>query len=78
MPRLWFDPPVSIEGDRPGLTIVISSVERAAEQLLTWEDRGPKWRGAVQACMDAMSGGGTAKQAREAFVTAAEEVGKLL
>jgi|APAra7269096613_1048513.scaffolds.fasta_scaffold13441_4 hypothetical protein len=78
MRKLWFDPPVSIEGDRPGLTIVVSSVERAAEQLLTWQDHGPKWRAAVQACHDAMSGGSTADQAREAFIAAADEAGRMV
>lgn len=77
MPRLWFDPPVSVEGDRPSLIIVISTVERAAEVLLNWGERGPKWRAAVQACMDAMSGAGTADKAREAFIEAAEENGRL-
>ena len=78
MPPLWFDPPVSVEGNRPGLIIVISSVGRAAEQLLAWQDRGPKWRAAAQACVDAMDGAGSAKDARTAFVEAAAESGKLV
>lgn len=78
MARLWFYPPVSVTTDKPGLTIGVSSVERAAEQLLAWEARGPKWRSAVSACMDALSGKGTPDQARAAFVDAAKESGMWL
>lgn len=78
MARLWFDPPVSVLSDRPGVVIAVSSVERAAEQLLSWREHGARWRIAVQACMDAISGAGTASQAREAFIAAAEDAGKLL
>lgn len=77
MARLWFSPAVSIEGDEPSLTITISSVERAAEQLLTWQQRGPRWRAAIQTCAEALSGGATANQARLAFIAAAEEAGRL-
>lgn len=78
MARLWFDPPVSVEGEFPSVVIAVSSVERAAELLLSWGEQGPKWRAAVQVCMDAISGAGTAIQARDAFVAAAEEAGKLI
>lgn len=73
MAPLWFDPPVSVEGDRPGLTIVVSSVERAAEQLLTWPADRPAHRVAAEACMAAMEGRGSAAAARAAFVAAAKE-----
>lgn len=75
---LWFDPPVSVTREKPSLTIIISSVERAAEQLLTWEERGPKWHMALVACMAAMEGSETADNARAAFEEAAREGGRLL
>ncbi|KFC74553.1 hypothetical protein FG93_01139 [Bosea sp. LC85] len=75
---MWFQPPVSVMTDKPGLSISISSVERAAEQLLTWQESGPKWRLAVAACLDALGGKGTPDQARAAFVDAAKECGMWL
>lgn len=78
MSRLRFHPPVSVRTDKPGLTISISSVERAAEQLLAWQERGPKWHAAASACMDALSGKSPAAQARAAFVDAAKESGMWL
>ena len=42
MSRLWFDPPVSVESDRPGVVLAVSSVERAAELLLSWQAKGPR------------------------------------
>ncbi|HEV7318233.1 MAG TPA: DUF982 domain-containing protein [Ensifer sp.] len=77
MARLWFSPAVSVEGDGPDPTIVVSTVEGAAEQLLTWAAQGPKWHSAVQVCADAMCGGATSNQARIAFIAAAEEAGRL-
>lgn len=77
MARLYFSPAVSVEGDEPSSTITISSVERAAEQLLNWQDHGPKCCAAIQVCVDAMIGGATANQARTAFLAAAEESGRL-
>lgn len=78
MARLWFDPPVSVMSARPGVVVAVSSVERASELLLSWREHGPKWRAAVQASMDAISGAGTAGQAREAFIAAAAEAGRLV
>lgn len=75
MPRLWFSPPVSVSSEQPGLTIVISSVERAAERLLVWEKRGPKWRLAVEACTAALNGTVAVDEARAAFLEAAKESG---
>lgn len=75
MPRHWFEPPVSVRSEKPGVTIIISSVERAAEQLLTWSDRGSKWRAAAAACMAALNGTGTPSEARAAFVEAAKDHG---
>lgn len=78
MPRLWFSPPVHVSSEKPGMTIVISSVERAAEQLLAWGDHGPKWRAAVAACTAALKGEGTVDEVREAFLDAAKESGRWL
>jgi len=58
------------------MTIVISSVERAAEQLLAWEKHGPKWRAAVAACTAALKGDGTVDEAGVAFLDAAKESGR--
>ena len=37
----WFNPPVYIRTDRPGLRYGISHVEGASEQLLKWTKHGP-------------------------------------
>ena len=78
MARLWFHPPVVVMTEKPGLSMGISSVERAGEQLLQWSVRGPNWEAAVAACMAALDGTGTPEQAREAFAEAARESGMLL
>lgn len=78
MARQWFHPPVTVQTNSPGLTIAISSVERAAEQLLTWQKRGPLWHVAVATCMNALNGIATADEVRTAFVHAARESDMLL
>ena len=78
MARVWFKPPVTVMTEKPGLSIAISSVERAAEQLLKWPERGPNWHAAAAACMAALNGTGPPEQARSAFVEAARESGMLL
>lgn len=50
----WFSPPVYVKTDRPGMTYGCNSVEGAAEELLKWTNMGPKWRKAVQVCVDTM------------------------
>ncbi|MFD2056811.1 DUF982 domain-containing protein [Mesorhizobium calcicola] len=50
-----------------------SHVEGAAEQLLKWTKRGPKWNLAVETCMAAMEGNVPTQEARRAFEAAAKE-----
>jgi hypothetical protein len=73
----WFNPPVYVSTDRPGLTYGVSHVEGAAEQLLKWTKRGPKWKKAVAACMACLEGEVTAGDVRKAFEAAAKEEGVL-
>ena len=74
----WFSPPVAVRSEsKAGLTLNVSNVSRAAETLLTWQKRGPKWRKAVQTCVDAMEGKKTPDHARKAFEAAAKESGML-
>lgn len=73
----WFSCPVYVKTEQPGLTSGVSLVEGAAEELLKWASRGPKWRRAVQACMDAIEGGVSPGEVRKAFEAAAREAGKL-
>ncbi|RUX93796.1 MULTISPECIES: DUF982 domain-containing protein [unclassified Mesorhizobium] len=74
---LWFSPTVPVRTTRVGMTREVSSVEAAAEELLTWEKRGAPWRRAVQACIDAGEGRTTAGEARKAFLAAAKACGML-
>jgi hypothetical protein len=77
-PEHWFNPAVPVRDvDKPGLTINVSNIRRAAETLLTWPDKGPKWRKAVQTCIDAGKGSATAADVRQAFEAAAKEAGML-
>ncbi|WP_439498128.1 DUF982 domain-containing protein [Bosea sp. (in: a-proteobacteria)] len=78
MARLRFHPPVRVTTANPGVTISISSVERAGEQLLAWSGTGEKRRAAIAACMAALSGKGTPDQVRETFAEAARECGHLI
>jgi hypothetical protein len=78
MAEEWFAPPVSVRDvKRVGLTLNINNVTRAAEVLLSWQKRGPKWRAAVEACIDAHEGRKTAAEVRKAFEAAAKESGML-
>jgi hypothetical protein len=45
--------------------------------LLTWDKRGPKWRKAVQTCIEAGEGRKSATDVRKAFEAAAKEAGML-
>lgn len=60
--------------------IIISSVEEAAEELLTeWpEDHGDRFYEAVKACLDCLHGEVEPDLARKAFVQAAREAGILV
>ncbi|TPJ52700.1 DUF982 domain-containing protein [Mesorhizobium sp. B2-6-4] len=73
----WFSPPVPVSGKQAGMTYIISNVEAAAEHLLTWTKRGPKWNQAVRTCMNALVDQATPHEAREAFLAAAKEAGVL-
>ncbi|MER8716360.1 DUF982 domain-containing protein [Mesorhizobium sp. M1295] len=73
-----FSPPVSVRTTRPGIAYQCNNVEGAAEQLLQWTKRGPKWHRAVQLCMDAMIDQVKPEVVRRAFLEAAKEEGNLV
>jgi hypothetical protein len=56
----------------------VSHVEGAAEQLMAWDTKGPKWTDAAQAWMDAFEGKVSPKEVRQLLEEAAEEAGMLL
>lgn len=71
----YFDVPVTIQGDGPGSSRVVTDAVKAAETLLErWPDaeRGPAYRAALKACMDVMEGRKQVASARCAFVKAAK------
>ncbi|RWO19075.1 MAG: DUF982 domain-containing protein [Mesorhizobium sp.] len=69
----WFNPPVYVTTDRPGLCCGVSHVEGAAEQLLKWTKRGPKWQRASALCLQALGGEEIdLKGVRNAFEAAAK------
>lgn len=80
MPLHWFSPPVNIVTDKAGVSYAVTSVERAAEFLLGWRDRGeaPEWRLAIATCMAAIRGEVEVEQARAAFEAEAQAGGRLL
>ncbi|RUZ81261.1 DUF982 domain-containing protein [Mesorhizobium sp. M7A.F.Ca.US.006.01.1.1] len=78
MPLHWFNPPVYVRTDRPGIRFGVSHVEGASEQLLKWTKRGPKWKQAVETCMAAMEGNVPTQEVRRAFEAAAKEESMLL
>ncbi|MER8381561.1 DUF982 domain-containing protein [Mesorhizobium sp. M0563] len=53
MAPLSFNPPVYVKTKRPGIRNGVSHVEGAAEELMAWDTKGPKWTKAVQSCVDA-------------------------
>ncbi|ESZ01166.1 DUF982 domain-containing protein [Mesorhizobium sp. L48C026A00] len=69
----WFHPPVYVKTDRPGLRYGVSHVEGAAEELMAWDTKGPRWTKAVQSCVDAFEGRVSSQEVREAFEAAAKE-----
>lgn len=75
----WFSPPVYVTTDKIGRRYAVSNIERAAEFLLSWRDRGmgPDWKAAVQACMAAIKGEASIAEARSAFEAAARECDEL-
>ncbi|MBZ9701580.1 MULTISPECIES: DUF982 domain-containing protein [unclassified Mesorhizobium] len=73
----WFTPPVPVRGEQTDMTYIVSNVEAAAEHLLTWTKRGPKWNQAVRTCMNALVDQATPEEARRCFRLAAIEAGRL-
>ncbi|UVK46643.1 DUF982 domain-containing protein [Mesorhizobium sp. AR07] len=69
----WFNPPVYVKTDRPGLRFGVSHVEAASEQLLKWTKKGPKWAYAVSVCRAALAEEVPPQEARKAFEAAAKE-----
>nr|WP_292178887.1 hypothetical protein [Mesorhizobium sp.] len=45
-----------MKANRPGIRHGVSHVEGAAEELMVWDTKGPKWTKAVQSCVDAFVG----------------------
>ncbi|MDF3217285.1 DUF982 domain-containing protein [Mesorhizobium sp. M7A.F.Ca.CA.001.09.2.1] len=78
MPLRCFNPPVYVKTDRPGFRLGISRIDTAAEELLKWSNRGPKWRLAAEACLTAMDGKMPTNDFRVLFEDAAEEEEMLL
>jgi len=74
----WFSPKVPVRTKQPGVRYLVASVEVAAEHLLQWEKRGPKWRKAVEMCMAAIEGKVEPDDVSKAFEAAAKESGMLL
>ncbi|MER9567261.1 MULTISPECIES: DUF982 domain-containing protein [unclassified Mesorhizobium] len=71
-----FDVPVTIETGRNGRILTVTRAVEAASLLVEkWPDekRGPKYRSALQAMMDAMEQRRAVGSARRAFTAAAKE-----
>ncbi|WP_404927171.1 DUF982 domain-containing protein [Mesorhizobium sp. ORM16] len=73
----WFSPPVYVRSDKVGITTGISHVEGAAQELIKWRKRGPKWKTAVQLCVDCFADRASPQDVRKAFEEAAKEEGML-
>ncbi len=71
-----FDVPVTIESERSGKPLTVTGTVQAASLLVDgWpdEERGPKYRSALKAMMDAMEQRRAVGPARRAFAAAARE-----
>ncbi|TIM05815.1 MAG: DUF982 domain-containing protein [Mesorhizobium sp.] len=71
-----FDVPVTIESERTGRRLSVTRTVQAASLLVDkWpnEKRGPKYRAALKAMMDAMEQRRAVGTARRAFTAAAKE-----
>ncbi|WP_352972579.1 DUF982 domain-containing protein [Mesorhizobium sp. M1334] len=73
----WFNPPVFVKTDRPGVTYGVNHVEGAAEELMKWPKRGPKWKLALQSWIAGFEGRVSPQEVRMAFEAAAREEGML-
>jgi hypothetical protein len=78
MGRHWFNPAVSVETAKIGQACAVNSVEKAAEQLFDWPDRGPEWYRAVDCCADALMNRISVAEVRRAFLEAARAAGRLV
>ncbi|WID98412.1 DUF982 domain-containing protein [Bosea vestrisii] len=74
----WFSSAVYVETDRAGTSCAVTSVEKAAELLMVWPERGNEWEEAFRACAAAIHGKGTAVEARSAFEKAAAAANRLI
>ncbi len=74
----WFSPPVYVTTGKLAERYAVTNIERAAEYLLSWRDRGmgPDWQKAVRACTAALKSEGGTEEARSSFEAAARECGK--
>jgi uncharacterized protein DUF982 len=71
-----FDIPIIIEGDRTGRLLTVTGTVQAASLLVDkWPPakRGPKYRSALKAMMDAMEQRRAVGTARRAFTAVAKE-----
>lgn len=60
-----------------GITLGVSNVEAAAEELMKWPKKGPKWNKAVQLCIDCFEDRASPQDVQKAFEEAAKEQGML-
>ncbi|MGX8009647.1 DUF982 domain-containing protein [Mesorhizobium sp. ORM8.1] len=72
----WFNPPVPVSGECPGMTYNVNNVEAASEHLLQWTKRGPEWKQAVRVCAAALADNATPQTAGKCFRLAAIEEGR--
>ncbi|AZO41473.1 DUF982 domain-containing protein [Mesorhizobium sp. M7D.F.Ca.US.005.01.1.1] len=71
--------PVYVRSDLPGSRQRIDHVEVAADELLKWAKRGPRWHKAMILCRSALEGDPINPQIiRKAFAAAAKEAQMLL
>jgi hypothetical protein len=73
-----FRPPINVRTAKIGATVSVDNVHHAADELLKWQRRGPRWKRAIEACMNALKSQIDGAVARRAFEAAAEESGMLL
>ncbi len=75
---LSFSSPVYVRTTPTGVRHGIDHIEAAAEELVTWTKRGPKWRHAVEVCLEGLKGRVSPEEVRSAFEEAAKEEGRFL
>ncbi|MER9134199.1 DUF982 domain-containing protein [Mesorhizobium sp. M0768] len=78
MSRHSFSPPVYARSDQPSVRVGISHIEGAAEELMKWTNRGPRWGLAVRICTAALADKVSPQMAAKAFLAAAKEEGTSL